>query len=136
MISGYATSTYFAGRPSQCASRLADLWAFHYDVPVVIASLKNGTYAVRRWFARALEVGELAGMDLPSIDFTRIARGYGVPATSGILSRIHPGVQGGQCQRKSASIAVDTRIDYDRLALVRRWPVVPKYLSIRDSCSA
>jgi benzoylformate decarboxylase len=59
------------------------LWtAAHYDIPVIIVILKNGTYGALRWFAGVLGVGEVPGMDVPGIDFSQIARGYGVNATS------------------------------------------------------
>ena len=44
--------------------------------------LKNGTYGALRWFAKVLGAGETPGMDVPGIDFVRIAEGYGVEATS------------------------------------------------------
>lgn len=59
------------------------LWtAAHYDIPVIIVILKNGTYGALRWFAKVLDAGETPGLDVPGIDFTAIATGYGVAATS------------------------------------------------------
>ena len=59
------------------------LWtAARYRVPVVIVILKNGTYGALRWFAEILDAGETPGLDVPGIDFVRIAQGYGVHATS------------------------------------------------------
>ena len=59
------------------------LWtAARYGVPVVIVILKNGTYGALRWFAEILDAGETPGLDVPGIDFVRIAEGYGVQATS------------------------------------------------------
>lgn len=59
------------------------LWtAAQYDIPVVIVILKNGTYGALRWFAKVLDAGEVPGMDVPDIDFTAIASGYGMAATS------------------------------------------------------
>ncbi len=59
------------------------LWtAAHYDIPVITVILKNGTYGALRWFAEILDAGEVPGMDVPGIDFTLIARGYGMNAAS------------------------------------------------------
>lgn len=57
------------------------LWtAARHQVPVVFLILSNGTYGALRGFAEVLGTGETPGLDLPSIDFVSIARGYGVPA--------------------------------------------------------
>ncbi|MFD4510631.1 benzoylformate decarboxylase [Streptomyces sp. NPDC058457] len=59
------------------------LWtAAQYDIPVITVILKNGTYGALRWFAEILDAGEVPGMDVPDIDFTLLARGYGMNATS------------------------------------------------------
>jgi benzoylformate decarboxylase len=59
------------------------LWtAAQYRVPVVIVILKNGTYGALRGFGKLLGTGETPGLDVPGIDFVRIAEGYGVPAAS------------------------------------------------------
>jgi benzoylformate decarboxylase len=59
------------------------LWtAARYDIPVVTVILKNGTYGALRWFAEVLEAGKAPGMDVPGIDFTLLARGYGMNAAS------------------------------------------------------
>ncbi len=59
------------------------LWtAARYRVPVIIVILKNGTYGALRWFAGILDAGETPGLDVPGIDFVRIAEGYGVQAKS------------------------------------------------------
>ena len=49
---------------------------------MIIVILKNGTYGALRWFAEVLGPGETPGMDVPGIDFTAIAAGYGVTATA------------------------------------------------------
>src|SRR6185295_5832912 len=50
------------------------LWtAAQYEIPVIIVILKNGTYGALRWFADALDAGEVPGLDVPGIDFVRIA---------------------------------------------------------------
>lgn len=59
------------------------LWtAAHYNVPVIIIILKNGTYGALRWFADLLGVEDAPGMDVDGIDFAALARGYGVAATT------------------------------------------------------
>ncbi|GAA4559024.1 benzoylformate decarboxylase [Pseudonocardia xishanensis] len=62
---------------------IAALWtAARHRVPVVVIVLKNGTYGALRRFGALLGTGETPGMDVPGIDFTALARGYGVPARS------------------------------------------------------
>ena len=57
------------------------LWsAATYDIPVTFVILRNGSYGALRWFADLLGVPKAPGMDIPNIDFTDLARGYGVPA--------------------------------------------------------
>lgn len=59
------------------------LWtAAQYDIPLITVILKNGTYGALRWFSEILDIGEVAGMDVPGIDFSRLAQGYGMNATS------------------------------------------------------
>jgi benzoylformate decarboxylase len=55
------------------------LWtAAHYKIPVVFLILKNRTYGALRWFAEVLKVGDVPGLEVPSIDFVSLAKGYGV----------------------------------------------------------
>ncbi|MEV6690842.1 benzoylformate decarboxylase [Micromonospora sp. NPDC051196] len=55
------------------------LWtAARYRIPVVFVILRNGTYGALRWFAQVLRAGETPGLDIPDIDFTALAAGYGV----------------------------------------------------------
>lgn len=57
------------------------LWtAARCDVPVVFVILNNGTYGALRRFTRALDTGETPGLDVPDIDFVKLAEGYGVKA--------------------------------------------------------
>ncbi|ENU92400.1 hypothetical protein F971_02290 [Acinetobacter vivianii] len=57
------------------------LWtAAQYKIPVIFIVLKNGTYGALRWFADVLNAENVPGMDVPDIDFTQIAQGYGVEA--------------------------------------------------------
>lgn len=59
------------------------LWtAAQYKIPVIFIILKNGTYGALRWFADVLDAENVPGMDVPDIDFTQIAKGYGVEAYS------------------------------------------------------
>jgi len=57
------------------------LWtAAQERVPVTFVLLRNGTYGALRWFGDLLGVPDVPGLDVPGLDFTRIAEGYGVPA--------------------------------------------------------
>ncbi|MFC0449309.1 benzoylformate decarboxylase [Rhodococcus jostii] len=59
------------------------LWtAAQYKIPVIIVILKNGTYGALRGFSKILNTGETPGLDVPGIDFVRIAEGYGVRGTA------------------------------------------------------
>ncbi|MFF0777959.1 benzoylformate decarboxylase [Streptomyces sp. NPDC003720] len=57
------------------------LWtAARHRVPLTVVLLRNGTYGALRWFSGLLGVPDAPGLDIPGLDFTRIAEGYGVPA--------------------------------------------------------
>ncbi|MFI1532953.1 benzoylformate decarboxylase [Streptomyces anandii] len=57
------------------------LWtAARERVPLTIVLLRNGTYGALRWFGGLLGVPDAPGLDIPGMDFTRIAEGYGVRA--------------------------------------------------------
>jgi benzoylformate decarboxylase len=57
------------------------LWtAAQHRVPLTVVLLRNGTYGALRWFGELLGVPDAPGLDIPGLDFTRIAEGYGVPA--------------------------------------------------------
>nr|WP_042180278.1 benzoylformate decarboxylase [Kibdelosporangium sp. MJ126-NF4]CEL14298.1 Benzoylformate decarboxylase [Kibdelosporangium sp. MJ126-NF4]CTQ88665.1 Benzoylformate decarboxylase (EC 4.1.1.7) [Kibdelosporangium sp. MJ126-NF4] len=59
------------------------LWsAAHYNVPVTFVVLRNGTYGALRWFGGLLGTPDVPGTEIPGLDFTRIAEGYGVRATA------------------------------------------------------
>ncbi|MDQ0380985.1 benzoylformate decarboxylase [Amycolatopsis thermophila] len=59
------------------------LWtAAQYRVPVTFVILRNGTYGALRWFAGLLGTTGVPGTEIPGLDFTAIAAGYGVPATT------------------------------------------------------
>lgn len=57
------------------------LWtAAQYQIPVIFIILKNGTYGALRWFSRILDAENSPGLDVPGLDFSAIAQGYGVKA--------------------------------------------------------
>ncbi|MEV8596924.1 benzoylformate decarboxylase [Streptomyces sp. NPDC052012] len=57
------------------------LWtAAQHRVPLTVVLLRNGTYGALRWFGGLLGVPDAPGLDIPGMDFTRIAEGYGVRA--------------------------------------------------------
>ncbi|RVU20008.1 benzoylformate decarboxylase [Streptomyces antnestii] len=57
------------------------LWtAAQHRVPLTVVLLRNGTYGALRWFGGLLGVPDAPGLDIPGLDFTRIAEGYGVPS--------------------------------------------------------
>ncbi|MEU5692024.1 benzoylformate decarboxylase [Actinosynnema sp. NPDC020468] len=59
------------------------LWtAAQHRVPVTFVILRNGTYGALRWFAGLLGTPDAPGVDIPGLDFTSIAEGYGVPAVT------------------------------------------------------
>jgi benzoylformate decarboxylase len=51
-------------------------------VPVTIMVLENHEYAILKWFAARENTQKAPGLDLPPVDFTALAAGYGVPAES------------------------------------------------------
>jgi benzoylformate decarboxylase len=58
------------------------LWtAAQQRVPLTVVLLRNGTYGALRWFGDLLGTPDVPGLDVPGLDFTRIAEGYGVTAT-------------------------------------------------------
>ncbi|MFE7211060.1 benzoylformate decarboxylase [Streptomyces sp. NPDC001698] len=57
------------------------LWtAAQHRIPLTVVLLRNGTYGALRWFGSLLGVPDAPGLDIPGLDFTRIAEGYGVRA--------------------------------------------------------
>jgi benzoylformate decarboxylase len=59
------------------------LWtAAHYRVPVTFVILRNGVYGALKWFGELLGTPDVPGTEIPGLDFTAIAAGYGVPATT------------------------------------------------------
>lgn len=58
------------------------LWtAARLRLPLTFVILRNGTYGALRWFADLLGTPDVPGLDVPDIDFTALAAGYGVPGT-------------------------------------------------------
>jgi benzoylformate decarboxylase len=59
------------------------LWtAAHYRVPVTFVILRNGVYGALRWFGELLGTPDVPGTEIPGLDFTAIAGGYGVEAAT------------------------------------------------------
>jgi benzoylformate decarboxylase len=57
------------------------LWtAAQHRLPMTVVLLRNGTYGALRWFGDLLGVPQAPGMDIPGLDFTLIAEGYGLSA--------------------------------------------------------
>jgi benzoylformate decarboxylase len=60
---------------------IAGLWtAARLNLPILYVVLRNGTYQALREFAHLLKTGDAPYLSIPGIDFTAIARGYGVTA--------------------------------------------------------
>jgi benzoylformate decarboxylase len=58
------------------------LWtAAQWQLPLTYVLLRNGTYGALQWFADVLGTPDAPGTTIPGMDFTKIAEGYGVPAT-------------------------------------------------------
>jgi benzoylformate decarboxylase len=61
---------------------ITGLWtAAQQGLPVTYVLLRNGTYGALQWFADLLGTPDAPGTTIPGMDFTKIAEGYGVPAT-------------------------------------------------------
>lgn len=55
------------------------LWtAAAYRIPVTFVVLSNARYAILQWFARLEHAEGAPGLDIPGLDITAIAAGYGV----------------------------------------------------------
>jgi benzoylformate decarboxylase len=68
------------GDGSACYGVTALWTAAQQRVPVTVVLLRNGTYGALRWFGELLGVPDVPGLDVPGLDFTRIAEGFGVPS--------------------------------------------------------
>ena len=51
-----------------------------YDVPLTILVLRNSEYAILKWFAEFEQVEGAPGLDLPELNTSEIADGYGIAA--------------------------------------------------------
>ncbi len=61
---------------------ITGLWtAAAYDVPVTFLVLRNEEYAILKWFAGLEEVQGAPGLDLPAVNTSEVAKGYGVEAS-------------------------------------------------------
>ncbi len=49
-----------------------------YDIPVTFLVLRNSEYAILKWFSLAEGVENAPGLDLPALDVSAVAQGYGV----------------------------------------------------------
>ncbi|MGW0392044.1 benzoylformate decarboxylase [Streptomyces sp. NPDC003042] len=57
------------------------LWtAAAYKIPVTFVVLSNQSYAILQWFAQVERAQGAPGLDIPGLDITSIATGYGVRA--------------------------------------------------------
>ena len=66
---------------------ITGLWtAAAYGVPVTFLVLRNEEYAILKWFAGLEEVQGAPGLDLPAVNTSEVAKGYGVDA----LPRLRP----------------------------------------------
>jgi benzoylformate decarboxylase len=58
---------------------ITGLWtASAYKIPVTFLVLRNSEYAILKWFADIEEVKGAPGLDLPAVETTEVADGYGV----------------------------------------------------------
>jgi benzoylformate decarboxylase len=55
--------------------------AVAYSVPVTFLVLRNEEYAILKWFADVEQVAGAPGLDLPALDTSEIASGYGMKAS-------------------------------------------------------
>jgi benzoylformate decarboxylase len=53
-----------------------------YNVPVTFLVLRNGEYAILKWFSSLEQVTGAPGLDLPALDVRAVAAGYGVPGVA------------------------------------------------------
>jgi benzoylformate decarboxylase len=54
--------------------------AASYRVPVTFLVLRNEEYAILKWFGTLENVSGAPGLDLPALDVSAVAQGYGVPS--------------------------------------------------------
>jgi benzoylformate decarboxylase len=57
------------------------LWsAAAYEVPLTVLVLRNAEYAILKWFSMLENVEAAPGLDLPKLDVSGVAEGYGLRA--------------------------------------------------------
>jgi benzoylformate decarboxylase len=57
------------------------LWsAAAYEVPLTVLVLRNSEYAILKWFSMLENVEQAPGLDLPKLDVSGVAEGYGLRA--------------------------------------------------------
>lgn len=56
--------------------------AVAYDIPVTFLILRNEEYGILKWFAEIENVSGSPGLDLPALETTKIAAGYGIESTT------------------------------------------------------
>src|SRR3954454_13609641 len=60
---------------------IQSLWtAAAYEVPLTILVVRNAEYAILKWFSMLEGVEAAPGLDLPAVDVSAVAEGYGVRA--------------------------------------------------------
>ncbi|MBN8866578.1 MAG: benzoylformate decarboxylase [Solirubrobacterales bacterium] len=52
-----------------------------YDIPVTFLVLRNEEYGILKWFAEVEQVSGSPGLDLPALETSKIAAGYGIEST-------------------------------------------------------
>jgi benzoylformate decarboxylase len=58
---------------------IQSLWtAVAYDVPITVLVVRNAEYAILKWFSTLESVEGAPGLDLPALDVSAVATGYGV----------------------------------------------------------
>jgi benzoylformate decarboxylase len=78
------------GRPVVCVLgegsaqyAITGLWtAAAYELPVTFLVLRNEEYSILKWFAGLEEVQGAPGLDLPAVNTTEVAAGYGVTSST------------------------------------------------------
>jgi benzoylformate decarboxylase len=61
---------------------ITGLWtAAAYEIPVSFLVLRNSEYAILKWFADVEEVKGAPGLDLPAVNTSEVADGYGVASS-------------------------------------------------------
>ncbi|HEV7749955.1 MAG TPA: benzoylformate decarboxylase [Baekduia sp.] len=53
-----------------------------YNLPVTFLVLRNGEYAILKWFSTLEQIEGAPGLDLPALDVAATARSYGVPSVN------------------------------------------------------